>query len=329
MRRAWWAVAALGLAGCGYPGDPLPPALNIPERIQDVRALQRGNRLIVALTAPAMTTDKLVLRQIPALELFAGPAPEGEFNADAWAATAECVTRDAGGEAEAVFEFPVPKWAGREIVIGARAIGPTGRRSAWSNLVVAAVVAPPAAPAGLRARATPEGVFLEWNPGDAPDGRGWRVFRKGPDDEEFTLLGRAAEPSWLDRAAAFGQRYTYTLQAVVPAGEQEAESEPGEPLTIEPRDTFPPAAPTGFTAIAGVNSIELAWERSPETDFAAYQLYRAEADAALAPFGDPLNALSFSDTNIVSGRRYRYALAARDQAGNQSPLTETIEIIAP
>jgi hypothetical protein len=214
-------------------------------------------------------------------------------------------------------------------VLGARAIGPTGRRSAWSNLVVAAVVAPIAKPGGLGARATPEGVHLEWNAGDAPDGRGWRVFRKGPDEEDFTLLGRAAEPSWLDRAVTFGRSYTYTLQAVAPAGEREAESEPGEPLTIEPRDTFPPAAPTGFNAIAGVNTVELAWDRSPEADFAAYQLFRAEADAPLAPFGDPLSALSFSDTNIVSGRRYRYALAARDQAGNQSPLTETIEMTAP
>lgn len=329
MRRAWGAVLAVGLAGCGYPGDPLPPALNIPERIQDLRALQRGSRLIVAFTAPLMTTDQLVMKQTPALELFAGPAPEGEFDAGPWAATAECITREAGGEAEALFELPAQKWAGREIVLGARAIGPTGRRSAWSNLVVAAVVAPPPKPGGLRARATPEGVYLEWNAIDAPAGGGWRVFRKGPDEEEFTLLGRAAEPSWLDRAAVFGRRYTYTLQAVIPAGDLEAESEAGEPLTIEPRDTFPPAAPAGFTAIAGVNSIELAWERSPEADFAAYQLFRAEADAPLAPFGDPLSSLSFSDTNITSGRRYRYALAARDQAGNQSPLTETIEITAP
>lgn len=320
---------ALGLAGCGYPGDPLPPALNIPERISDLRALQRGSRLLVALTLPLTTTDRLVLPQPPALELFAGPAPEGEFNAEAWAATAEMVTREAGGDAEIVIELPATRWAGREIVLGARAIGRTGRRSAWSNLVVLPVVPPLPVPEGLRARATPEGVYLEWNPGAGPEGRLWRVYRKAPGEEEFSLLGRAAEPSWLDRGIRFGESYTYLLQTILPAGDGEAEGEPGPPLTVEPRDTFPPAAPTGFTAIAGVNSIELAWERSPEPDFAAYQLFRAEADGALSAFGDPLSALSFSDTSVISGRRYRYALAARDLAGNLSPLTEPIEITAP
>jgi hypothetical protein len=324
--QAAWAVLACGLAGCGYPGDPLPPALNIPERITDLRALQRGARLIVSLTAPVSTTDKLILKRLPAIELFAGPAPAGDFNADAWAATAELVTREPGDEPALTIELPAPKWAGREVVLGARAIGPTGRRSAWSNLVVVPVLAPLAPPQGLRASATPEGVQLEWDAGGASL---WRVFRQAPGEESYVLLGRAASPSWLDRTASFGQRYTYQLQAAAPAGELEAESEPGEPLIIEPRDTFPPAAPAGFTAIAGVNSIELAWERSPEPDFSAYQLFRAEADAPLAPFGDPLSALSFSDTNIVSGRRYRYALAARDHAGNLSPLTAPIEITAP
>ena len=43
MRR--WLVAAAAaalLAGCGYIGDPLPPLLNIPARVTDLTAVQRG-----------------------------------------------------------------------------------------------------------------------------------------------------------------------------------------------------------------------------------------------------------------------------------------------
>ena len=40
-------------------------------------------------------------------------------------------------------------------------------------------------------------------------------------------------------------------------------------------DTFPPAVPVGLMAVAGVNSIELAWQRNTEDDFAGYQVYRS------------------------------------------------------
>jgi hypothetical protein len=329
--RGAWAVMAmmLALAGCGYVGDPLPPALNIPERVVDLRAVQRGDRLIVVCTVSPMTTDKLVLKGLPPLELYAGRRGEGEFNTDRWAATAEVMTQEPAAEAEVVLELPAEKWAEGEVVLGVRTVGPTGKRSAWSNLVSLWVVKGLEKPEGLRGSATEEGVYLQWAAGEGPDGRSWRVFRKGPEEQEFALLGKAGEASWLDRGIEYGRRYSYFVQAVAPAGDGEAESEPGGVLTVEPRDTFPPAAPAGLTVIAGVNSIELAWERSPEADFAAYQIWRAEGEGELARLGDPVSVLSFSDTGLVSGRRYRYALTARDQAGNESAKSEAVEITAP
>jgi len=329
MRRSLLVALSALLAGCGYPGDPLPPALNIPERIADLRAVQRGGRILVAFTAPLMTTDQLALKSLPAVEVFAGARPEGEFNTDAWAASAQVLTREPGPSPDITLDLPTTPHEGRELVLGVRAIGPTGRRAPWSNLVTLWIVPPPAPPANLRARAVEEGVYLEWDAGPGPDGRTWRVFRKAPDAEEFTLIGTAGEPSWLDRTTSFGQRYTYSLQTLVPAGDSTAESDSGNALTIEPRDTFPPTTPAGLTVIAGVNSIELAWDRNTEADFAAYLLWRAEGDGDFVRLGDPLSALSFSDTAIVSGRRYRYALSARDNAGNDSPRSAPIEIIAP
>lgn len=327
--RGIWAALALALAGCGYPGDPLPPALNIPERVEDLRALQRGGRILVQFTAPRMTTDKLALKSLPPMELHAGRRGEGEFNTEAWAASAEILTMEPGEKTEVTLELPARQWARGEVVLGVRAVGPTGRRSGWSNLVALWVLPPLSRPEGLRGRATAEGVLLEWDAGEGPDGRGWRVFRKGADEQGFILLGTAAEASWLDRGIVYGRRYAYVLQAVAPAGESQAESEPGAPFAIEPRDTFPPAPPLGLTGIAGVNSIELAWERSPEEDLAGYQVWRAEGDGEFARLGDPVSTLSFSDSDLVSGRRYRYAIAALDLAGNESARSEAVEITAP
>ena len=42
------ALAALLYAGCGYVGDPQPPALHIPRRVTDLRAFQHAGQVIVA-----------------------------------------------------------------------------------------------------------------------------------------------------------------------------------------------------------------------------------------------------------------------------------------
>ena len=67
--RSWisFAVvpAALLLTGCGYPGEPLPPALNRPMRVTDLSALERGAKLYVAFTMPVKTTEDQPIRTEP------------------------------------------------------------------------------------------------------------------------------------------------------------------------------------------------------------------------------------------------------------------------
>ncbi|HET8550651.1 MAG TPA: hypothetical protein VFL57_21725, partial [Bryobacteraceae bacterium] len=61
-RRAAALAAAAWVTGCGYVGDPLPPALNIPERVRTVRAVQIGDRLVVEFTMPERTVEALPLK---------------------------------------------------------------------------------------------------------------------------------------------------------------------------------------------------------------------------------------------------------------------------
>ncbi|MGI8990660.1 MAG: hypothetical protein ACR2I2_13915, partial [Bryobacteraceae bacterium] len=50
-RKIYWnAIApalALTLANCGYIGETLPPALNLPVRIADLAAVERGSNIII------------------------------------------------------------------------------------------------------------------------------------------------------------------------------------------------------------------------------------------------------------------------------------------
>jgi glucosylceramidase len=79
-----------------------------------------------------------------------------------------------------------------------------------------------------------------------------------------------------------------------------------------------------LTAIAGLSTIELAWERSPEPDTKSYRVFRD--DQLLA---DNVEAPAFSDKQVRSGQKYRYAVSAIDQAGNESARSAPVEITAP
>ena len=60
------AIALLSLfaAGCGSVGEPLPPLLNIPERSQDLSAVQTPEGIVLEWTWPAKTTEGMPLKDL-------------------------------------------------------------------------------------------------------------------------------------------------------------------------------------------------------------------------------------------------------------------------
>lgn len=326
--RASLLLLAVVLTGCGYPGDPLPPALNIPLRVQDLNAVQRGNRVILQFTPEFKTTDHLILNTLGGIDLRGGPSPEGEFNLDAWAASARRFDVAETSKEQVTIEAPVNGWVGRDVVFGVQTKGPTGRSSGWSNLVTLKIVAPLPQPQSVTVENHPDGVALRWQPGEPAQGQ-WRVYRAEKGKAEYQLLGHSQETQWVDRTSEYGKSYLYVVQRFTAAGDTEAESEPANPVTIEPADVFAPAVPSGLRVFAGVRSIEVAWEANTDKDFAAYQVWRAEGDAALAKYGERRTVPSLSDTGVESGKSYRYAISAIDSAGNESQPSTPVEFKAP
>jgi hypothetical protein len=334
MNRFLAAGAALLMAGCGYVGDPLPPLANIPSRVSDLAALQRGSRVIVQFTVPASTTEGHPIPKPLHLDLRAGTA--AQFEANQWAAGARqippaemaggCGTKT-GPEAcsTARYEIPAADWTGKEVIFGVRAVAGNGKHSDWSNFVVVPVVAPPEKPAGIAPAATPQGVRLTWQ----AHGKDFRVFRK-TGDSGYAPVANVQTPEWTDTATEFGTRYTYMVQGIVKLDNgKEAESDLSDEASIVPRDIFPPAVPKGVQASSAPNSIELNWERNTEEDLHGYRVYRAEGNGALEKIADVSVAPSYSDRKVEHGKTYRYAVAAVDQTGNESPRSEPVTVAMP
>ena len=311
---------SLILTGCGYIGDPLPPALNVPTQITDLRAVQRGGKVIVEFTIPDKTTENLPITTVESVDLRAAPSPSGQFNMDAWSASARQLKSDSVKPGNVHVEAPAAPWQDKELILAVRLVNRKGRTSQWSNLVVLPVVAPPPSPSNLKAETTVDGVRLTWTPVQAET---FRIFR-GKD-----LLGKSDKAEYLDKDTQYGKEYIYAVQASRKTGETEAESELSAPVSITPLDTFPPATPTGASAIAGTASIELNWERNTESDFKNYRIFRAAGSGNFEKIADAVEAPAFSDRAIVSGTAYRYIITAVDQAGNESPRSNVVEITAP
>jgi hypothetical protein len=62
MRRSTVKLLALGaplmFAACATIGPPQPPSLELPKPPSDLRAVRKGDRVILTWSAPSVTTDR-------------------------------------------------------------------------------------------------------------------------------------------------------------------------------------------------------------------------------------------------------------------------------
>ncbi|MGO9228763.1 MAG: fibronectin type III domain-containing protein [Bryobacteraceae bacterium] len=324
MRRILPLLAAL-LSGCGYVAGPLPRLANIPERVTDLAAVQRGGKLIVQFTAPHLTTEGVIVKQPPSFDLRIGPGPV-PFSAAQWASAAKRIPPVvAAGGSVAHYAVPCAEWTGTGVTIAVRVVGANGKDAGWSGFVNVDVIAPPDVPTGLRAEMTRSGLRLSWH----ANGSHFRVLRALEDAEKYEQVAEATAPEWTDPAAQIATRYRYLVQTFVPQGENRAaESDLSAPLEVTP-EPMPPAAPTGLRAVAAPNSIELAWDPAGESAVKGYRVYRAPANGAFGPIADTGAVPTYSDHTAEHGKTYRYAVAAIGTSGKEGAQSAPLEIALP
>jgi len=323
LARLQTALLAVSLAGCGYIGNPLPPALKRPLRVTDLAAVQRGSFIIVQFTIPKLTTEGLPIKGDPDIELRVGPwgkAP-GLSDLETWIKTSDrqTVVQD---RPIAVVKVPAAKYYGKTVDIAVNVHGPQGRSMGWSTFQIVTVVTALPVPEGLTASDAPDAIHLEWH-GAAPE---YRIFRKPEPSPtpEWEQIGTSPKTSYADATIEYGKTYKYFVQAVEKTGDTYAESELSPEITFKPTDHFAPAVPTSLTAIPGARSIELVWDRNLEKDFATYRVYRNGQELAR-----DLTSASYSDQTAQPGTKYQYQVSAVDTANNESAKCPVFEALLP
>jgi hypothetical protein len=350
---------ALVLSGCGTPGAPQPPSLNLPELVNNLAATRTGDLVTLTWKMPRKNTDKLLLKgnilvhvcrkevsgscvQAPA-NLLLAPNAAGAF-------TETLPTNLAAG-------------APRSLTYFVELVNRNGRSAGLSNpAVVLAGQAPPPI-AGLTATVIKAGVVLHWDPAPQQALTAIRLHRElltpvekpkteqGPLSpasepiEQNLLVEPASDPSQanraLDKAIRFGETYRYRAQRVarITVGNKTLElaGPLSDPIRVEALDVFPPAVPTGLAAVATLGqagtetAIDLSWQPVTDTDLAGYAVYRREGDTPwqrISP-AQPVVPPGFHDVQVEPGHTYRYAVSAIDQGGHQSARSAETEETVP
>jgi hypothetical protein len=341
-------VAASALAGCGMPGAPLPPSLNLPIPVNDLSAVRTGSQVALSWTMPTKTTDKVLLKGNITVRVCRNETSVAPCSV---AATLQLAP---GADATFTDTLPAPLASSqpRALTYFVELVNRKSRSAGLSNGAVVLAGEAPLAIENLTAEMSKEGVLLRWAPAPAESSpvavRLVRRLLTAPAKKsDQSPLAQPAEPlvqtllvepsarsdRTLDTNIRFGETYEYRAQRVarvtVGGSTLELAGPLSLPLRIDAVNVFPPSAPKGLAAVAtaGENgsgpAIDLSWLPGAEPNLSGYNVYRRDSAATdsnwqrISP-AQPVVGPGYHDPNVQPGHTYAYSVTAIDQDGRES-----------
>jgi fibronectin type 3 domain-containing protein len=358
QNKAALALIALALlinTACplGKRTPPLPPVERVPQRVE-ISGYQQGSFVNLSWTMPARNagaSSSLNISRVDVYRLAETPdsplsLTEEEFASRGTLVAAVPISEDDFARKQITYQDALD-FAGQSVRLryAIRFVNAAGQKAAFSNFLLiepAAKIA--SAPSLLRVEVTEEEILLVWSaPESNVDGStptnvlGFNIYRSSMDPAGFKLMNTqpVTGNQFADNFFEFDREYAYFVRAVsLGTGGEPVESLNSNQVTVLPRDTFPPSAPTAITIAAAPNNISIFFAINPERDIAGYRVYRTEnPDLPKAEWRlltkELLTTNTFQDVAVESGKTYYYYLTAVDRAGNVSPPSETVSDTVP
>ena len=314
------ATLGAAIAGCGEPGAPQPPSLNLPVPVRDLAATRTGNTVHLTWKSTTRTTDRApvtgtVRTRICRME---GSGPCELVTDEPW---------KLGQPAQFDDALPSEELQGQQQLLTyyVELLNHAQKSAGRSNAAYSA--SGQAAPelTSLTTTLRPEGVELHWAAIEWPAASYQRVVRLTRLDQSPArpkpattpgskgLLNLSAPPAAaaplqtlevplprhtdprpgageaLDRTAQFGESYRYEARCIekmtLEGHAIEIVGELSKPAIIVTRDVFPPAVPQQLGAAGDIAShaIDLSWSPDSEPDLAGYVVYRREVTGTQPP----------------------------------------------
>ncbi len=350
-------VAVLLLAGCAQMAPPVPPSLELPKVVNDLKAVRKGDKVYLRWTVPAKTTDGESVGELGVTricrsfdEKAAQCEPVGE------ARTPPTSARTANGKANEgsyVDTLPpdVQQDPSKVLTYSVSVENEDGRSAGLSNRVPVPAAATVAAPTDFQAQPTAAGIVLSWAAGPPSPGvhGSFRIYRQQEGSATSVVAGELpldpASTEFVDHGFEWGKTYYYRVTVVTevsggmhPCGTVQTpqpdcatvyqiEGDDSPAVKVFADDVFPPAVPSGLQAVFSGEGqkpfVDLLWGPDSEGDLAGYNVYRhEEGGAAVKINAEPVKPSAYRDFEVQSGKQYFYSVTAVDLRGNESGRSE-------
>jgi hypothetical protein len=341
--------ALICFVACGKVGDPLPPIPRAPLIVNELAATQQGTSILISFPVAKQTrTDKLkrvdIYRLIESVNAPLGLTAEDYATRAALIASlpeAQLPTNVSVITYVDPIDFKIANDHTR-YRYAVRLVNLDDRPADLSNYVTLtplSTVAEP--PLGLQTTVTQTQVDITWQPpaanlnGSQPANvLGYNLYRRAGQQTVKLNAEPLKEARYVEKQFQFGTTYNYVVRALslpragAPLSEL-IESNESLPLTVTPKDTFPPTAPTSISIASRGGIISLFWPPNPEPDVVGYNVYRSEDEQTWTKITPrPITTITFADRQVQIGKRYFYQIVAIDNAGNESPRSETKSEVA-
>lgn len=349
LTRCLVLTAPLVFSACATIGPPQPPSLELPKPPADLRAVRKGDRVVLTWTIPTSTTDRQTIRTLGPTQICRSVTdlkdcgnPVGETrtrNPVAAQSSKQKLTASYADKLPADLQSDMPS---ASITYAVEVLNRGRRGAGISNRVRVSLTRTLPPPTDFQAQVTAQGIVLSWAnniPAVSPEPSIhylYRVYRREQGAQQAALVGEVqggSDPrvSLTDTAFEWQKTYDYHAEAVTVIAEPnkpeiQVEGDDTPTTTIFANDTFPPGVPSGLQAVySGPGQqpfIDLVWAPVTDIDLAGYNVYRHEEEMAATKLNAELvKTPAYRDTSVVSGKRYIYAVTAVDVHGNESALS--------
>ena len=343
------------LAGCGTPGAPQLPSLQLARPVDDLTASRKGNKVQLDWTLPRKNTDRTLVKTIPKTRicrregtaLMSGCSEVGSVQNTRFQQVPK------GEQPPAVrmkYVDTLPALLGEQNPSGfvryaVEVMNTRDRSAGLSNQVLIPVAPTIPPPEDFTVEVEADGVLISWKGAPippAPPGLTYRYRIGRSPASANAFIGIAdveptEEGSYLDKTFAWETKYDYRITSVTlvdSAGvNMTVEGDDSKPVTTFTRDIFPPAQPTGlqavFSSVGQKPFVDLSWAPNMESDLAGYNVFRRSGRGNEVKINTQLVSVpSYRDDTVVPGTTYTYSVSAVDLRGNESQRSaETIEAV--